>query len=43
MSGVSTPSEFPLTWFDRLTPVSSTGQAMSGNIVLCCLGAEGLP
>ena len=43
MSGVSTPSEFPLKRFDRLTPVSSTGQAMSGNIVLCCLGAEGLP
>ena len=35
MSGVSTPSEFPLKRFDRLT--------MSGSIVLCCLGAEGLP
>ena len=43
MSGVSTPPDFPLKRFDRLTPVSSTGQAMSGNIVLCCSGAEGLP
>ncbi len=30
VSGSRTISVYPLKWFDRLTPVSSTGQAMRG-------------
>ena len=30
VSGSRTISVYPLKWFDRLTPVSSTGRAMNG-------------